>query len=112
MGEVAKRVAASARAAGAWFRRPIDGRLWLFLGTGLVLFLILAFKSPTGVDLRVGEVAARDIEAPRSVVNRVATERLRAEAARESVRNAANHPKTCPSNTTVGVLGACGVRGR
>ncbi|NMA71868.1 MAG: hypothetical protein GX961_08130, partial [Firmicutes bacterium] len=80
MGEVAKRVAASARAAGAWFRRPIDGRLWLFLGTGLVLFLILAFKSPTGVDLRVGEVAARDIEAPRSVVNRVATERLRDEA--------------------------------
>lgn len=111
MGEVAKRVAASARAAGAWFRRSIDGRLWLFLGTGLVLFLILAFKSPTGVDLRVGEVAARDIEAPRSVVNRVATERLRDEAAREAVRNAANNPENYRINTTVGVLAADEVQG-
>ena len=54
----------------------------------------------------MGEVAARDIEAPRSVVNRVATERLRDEAAREAVRNAANNPENYRINTTVGVLAA------
>lgn len=111
MGGISKKFAASARAVGGWISRPTDGRLWLFIGTGLVLFLILAFKSPTGVDLRVGEVAARDIEAPRSVVNRVATERLRDEAAREAVRSAADNPDNYRINTTISVLAADEVQG-
>lgn len=106
MGDRTKKLAAYARAVGGWIRRPTDGRVWLFIGISLVLFLILAFKSPTGVELRVGEVAARDIEAPRSVVNRVATERLRDEAAREAVRNAADNPENYRINTTVSVLAA------
>lgn len=111
MGKFTEQVAAYGRAAVAWIHRPTGGRRWLFLGTGFLIFLILAVKSPTGVDLRVGQVAARDIEAPRSVVNRVATERLREEAAREAVRNAADDPANYRINTTVAVLAADEVQG-
>ncbi|BAS28476.1 phosphohydrolase [Limnochorda pilosa] len=103
MGRFTERVAAYGRALGGWVRRPTDGRWWLFIGTGLLLLLILAVKSPTGFDLRVGQVASRDIQAPRPVVNRVATEQLREQAAREAVRNAADDPANYRINATVAI---------
>lgn len=70
-------------------------RQWLlaFIVFG-ALFAILGINLlPSGVDLDVGQVSARDILAPRTVINRPATERLQADAARQAVREASENPE-------------------
>src|SRR5690606_40198311 len=59
------------------------------VGLFLIMFaLAVASSAPDGVDWEVGDVATRDVVAPRDVVNRHRTEQLREEAARQALREA------------------------
>ena len=61
--------------------------------TLVALTVIIAWSVlPQSVSLEVGQLAKRDIDAPRTIVNRPATERLQEEARRTYVRNAPNDP--------------------
>ena len=61
--------------------------------TLVALTVIIAWSVlPQSVSLEVGQLAKRDIDAPRTIVNRPATERLQEEARRTCVRNAPNDP--------------------
>ena len=70
-------------------------RQWLL---GLVVFFgllgVLMFDLlPTGVSLEVGQVARRDIEAPRTAINSAETARLKEEAARKALLEAYDNPE-------------------
>ena len=54
--------------------------------------LLVASTAPDGVDWEVGDVATRDVLAPRDVVNRHRTDQLREEAARQALREAELDP--------------------
>ena len=61
--------------------------------TLVALTVIIAWSVlPQSVSLEVGQLAKRDIDAPRTIVNRPATERQQEEARRTYVRNAPNDP--------------------
>src|SRR5690554_3145553 len=76
------------------FRKPSPTRrALLVVGLFLIMFaLAVASSAPDGVDWEVGDVATRDVVAPRDVVNRHRTEQLREEAAREALREAELDP--------------------
>lgn len=76
------------------FRKPSPTRrALLVVGLFLIMFaLAVASSAPDGVDWEVGDVATRDVVAPRDVVNRHRTEQLREEAARQALREAELDP--------------------
>ena len=70
-------------------------RQWLL---GLVVFVgllgvLMVDLLPTGVSVEVGQVARRDIEAPRTAINSAETERLREEAGRRALLEANDNPE-------------------
>lgn len=70
-------------------------RQWLL---GLVVFfgllgVLVIDLLPTGVSVEVGQVARRDIEAPRTAINSAETERLREEAGRRALLEAYDNPE-------------------
>lgn len=79
---------------GRTFRQPSRARrAILVIGLFLVTFaLTVASSTPDGVDWQVGDVATRDVAAPRDVVNRYRTEQLREAAARQALREAELDP--------------------
>src|SRR5690606_35655324 len=76
------------------FRKPSPTRrALLVVGLFLIMFaLAVASSAPDGVDWQVGDVATRDVVAPRDVVNRHRTDELREEAARQALREAELDP--------------------
>jgi len=76
------------------FRRPSSARrALLVVGLFLIMFtLAVANTVPDAIDWQVGDVATRDVVAPRDVVNRYRTELLREEAARQALREAELDP--------------------
>lgn len=73
--------------------RPVSSFVIVAAATLAALTLIIAWTVlPATVSLEAGQLAKRDIEAPRTVVNRPATERLREEARKAYVKNAPNNP--------------------
>jgi putative nucleotidyltransferase with HDIG domain len=73
--------------------RPVSSLVIVAAATLVALTLIIAWTVlPATVSLEVGQLAKRDIEAPRTIVNRPATERLREEARKAYVKNAPNNP--------------------
>jgi len=58
----------------------------------VLLAVMAADKAPDVLDWQVGDVATRDVAAPRDVVDRYRTEQLREQAAREAVRQAELDP--------------------
>lgn len=76
------------------FRQPSGARrVLLVVGLFAVTFaLAVASTTPDGVDWQVGDVATRDVAAPRDVVNRYRTEQLRDAAARQALREAELDP--------------------
>ncbi len=79
---------------------------WLLGGliTAAILAILLIGALPAGVQIEVGEVAKRDIEAPITAINSGETERLKEEAARQALREAADDPSFYQINPAV-VLG-------
>nr|MBO2472081.1 metal-dependent phosphohydrolase [Bacillota bacterium] len=75
-------------------RRPSSARrALLVVGLFLIMFtLAVANTVPDAIDWQVGDVATRDVVAPRDVVNRYRTELLREEAARQALREAELDP--------------------
>ncbi|MFS8640725.1 MAG: HDIG domain-containing protein, partial [Symbiobacteriaceae bacterium] len=76
---------------GRWLDRMLQGRWralpvrrWLWAGLFFVLFTVLlaSAAAPSRVRVQPGQAAPRDLVAPKSVIDRPATERLRQEAAR------------------------------
>jgi len=67
---------------------------WLLGGliTAAILAILLIGALPAGVQIEVGEVAKRDIVAPITAINSGETERLKEEAARQALREAADDP--------------------
>ncbi|OUM93926.1 MAG: hypothetical protein BAA04_03520 [Firmicutes bacterium ZCTH02-B6] len=86
--------------ASAWesvkgfLSRPSPARrAWLAGVMYVVLLAIMtASSTPDALDWQVGDVATRDVVAPRDVVNRYRTGELREQAAREAVREAELDP--------------------
>lgn len=76
------------------FTRPSAARrALLVVGLFVIMFaLLVASTAPDGVDWEVGDVATRDVLAPRDVVNRHRTDQLREEAARQALREAELDP--------------------
>ena len=69
-------------------------RQWLL---GLVVFVgllgvLMIDLLPTGVSVEVGQVARRDIEAPRTAINSAETARLKEEAGRRALLDAYDNP--------------------
>jgi len=58
-----------------------------------MLAILLVDALPAGVQIQVGEVAKQDIVAPMTAINSSATERLREEAARQVLLEAADDPE-------------------
>lgn len=79
---------------------------WLLGGliTAAILAILLIGALPAGVQIEVGEVAKRDIVAPITAINSGETERLKEEAARQALREAADDPSFYQINPAV-VLG-------
>ncbi|HEY8416859.1 MAG TPA: HDIG domain-containing metalloprotein [Limnochordales bacterium] len=95
----AHRAWASFRAAvwtpvARFFGRPSAARRGVLAGVLFVVLLAVmaADTAPDALDWQVGDVATRDVAAPRDVVNRYRTEQLREQAAREAVREAELDP--------------------
>lgn len=65
--------------------------LGLVVFLGLLAILVIDFL-PTGVSVEVGQVARRDIEAPRTAINTAETARLKEEAGRRAVLEAYDDP--------------------
>lgn len=76
------------------FNRPSPARrALLIVGLFVIMFaMLVASTAPDGVDWEVGDVATRDVLAPRDVVNRHRTELLREDAARQALREAELDP--------------------
>lgn len=76
------------------FRQPSPARrALLVVGLFVIMFALMVANSvPDGVDWQVGDVATRDVVAPRDVVNRHRTDELREEAARQALREAELDP--------------------
>ena len=71
-----------------------SARQWvsgLVVFLGLLAILVIDFL-PTGVSVEVGQVARRDIEAPRTAINSAETARLKEEAGRRAVLEAYDDP--------------------
>lgn len=65
-------------------RRPLDRRLLVALATLVVLFAFFTYDlMPNQLSLQVGQVAELGVKAPRELVDRATTEKLRAAAAGE-----------------------------
>lgn len=81
------------KASWDWVRRS-GVRQWALAALIFVILtgFLMANFVPRTVDLAIGQVAKRDIEAPRRVIDRPRTEALRAEAARQALREAAEDP--------------------
>ena len=79
---------------------------WLLGGliTAAILAILLIGALPAGVQIEVGEVAKQDIVAPITAINSGETERLKEEAARQALREAADDPSFYQINPAV-VLG-------
>lgn len=79
---------------------------WLLGGliTAAILAILLIGALPAGVQIEVGEVAKQDIAAPITAINSGETERLKEEAARQALREAADDPSFYQINPAV-VLG-------
>ncbi|MBO8141427.1 MAG: HDIG domain-containing protein [Firmicutes bacterium] len=77
-----------------FFSRPSGARrAVLVAGLYVIMFVLMtASPAPDSVDWQVGDVATRDVAAPRDVVNRFRTQQLREQAAREAVREAELDP--------------------
>ena len=95
----AHRVWASLRATvwtplARFFGRPSAARRGVLAGVLFVVLLAVmaADTAPDALDWQVGDVATRDVAAPRDVVDRYRTEQLREQAAREAVRVAELDP--------------------
>jgi membrane-associated HD superfamily phosphohydrolase len=65
--------------------------------------VLLVNNTPEPIEMEVGQVAKRDVEAPRRVVNRYRTELLREEAGKAAVRDAALLPSNYEINQAVAV---------
>lgn len=63
------------------------------LNVAAMLAILLVDALPAGVQIQVGEVAKQDIVAPMTAINSSATERLREEAARQVLLEAADDPE-------------------
>lgn len=84
------------------WQRP-QARRWLVAGAFYValLAIVLVKQAPEIIDLQVGQVAPVDVMAPRDVVDRYRTDRLREEAARQAIRDASQDPSNFEINPAV-----------
>lgn len=80
--------------AAGLLRRPSPTRRGLLVTALFLIMFTLAVANtvPDAIDWQVGDVATRDVVAPRDVVNRYRTEQLREEAARQALREAELDP--------------------
>lgn len=80
-----------ARGAGSALHSLISDKLIVAFCTLVVLTIIVAWAAlPKAVSLAPGQLAKSDIEAPRTVINRSATDKIREEARKDYVKNAPN----------------------
>ncbi len=79
--------------------RPVSSFVIVTAATLVALTLIIAWTVlPATVSLEVGQLAKRDIAAPRTIVNRPETERLREDARKAYVKNAPSDPENYEIN--------------
>jgi len=85
------RLGQRAQRVGSKIKAFVGGKAMIALATVAVSSLIIAYAVlPQSVALEVGQFAKRDIESPRTIVNRVATDKLREEARKAYMKSAPN----------------------